>query len=88
MKKCIYCNREISLKYLLKQEKLDKIKCPYCTKEVKASKISKLLFISLLVLVITLMVIFPLKLYLKLLFISIWIVVCEFILKAIIYVYE
>ena len=88
MKRCIYCNREISLKYLLRKENLDKIKCPYCTKELKVTKMSKLLFISLLVLVTTLMVIFPLKISPKILLSIIWILVCGYILRPIIYKYE
>ncbi|MEG1003393.1 hypothetical protein [Clostridium sp.] len=88
MKRCIYCNREISLKYLLKKENLDKINCPYCTKELKVTKMSKLLFISLLVLVTTLMVIFPLKISPKVLLSIIWILVCGYILRPIIYLYE
>lgn len=88
MKKCIYCNREIPLKYLLKEKNLDNIKCPYCTKELKVNKISKLLSISLTLLVISLIVIFPFKYNIKIVSILIWIYLSSKIFRTLIYVYE
>ena len=68
MKKCIYCNREIPIKYLFKEINLDNIKCPYCSKKLKVNKISKLLSVSLLILGISLISILPFKYNIKIIY--------------------
>ncbi len=88
MKKCIYCNREISLNYLFKQKGVDNIKCPYCTKELKVNKISKLLGTSLLILVIAIIIILPCKYNIKIISIVGWTFICNYLLRPLIYVYE
>ncbi len=88
MKKCIYCNREIPIKYLFKERNLDNIKCPYCSKKLKVNKISKLLSISLLILGISLISILPFKYHIKIIYIFIWIYLSSKVFRPLLYVYE
>ena len=88
MKKCIYCNREIPIKYLFKEINLDNIKCPYCSKKLKVNKISKLLSISLLILGISLISILPFKYHIKIIYIFIWIYLSSKVFRPLLYVYE
>lgn len=88
MKKCVYCNREINTNYLIKQKDLKSIKCPYCTKELKVNKTSKLFADSVLILISSLIFILPLIHIIKIITIIIWISLFGNFLRPIIYYYE
>ncbi|MDY6012349.1 hypothetical protein [Clostridium sp.] len=88
MRKCIYCNREIPFKYLLKQKDLNTIRCPYCTKKLKANKMSKLLGTSLMILVIAIIIVAPCNYFIKVISAIAWIFICDFVLCPLLYVYE
>lgn len=88
MKKCIYCDREFSIKEILGFNNIDNIKCPYCTKELKVNKISKLLYASVLILIDSLIIAFPLTFLIKVMYVSIWSLFSAYLLRPYIYVYE
>lgn len=88
MRRCIYCNREIEIKYLLKQKDINKIKCPYCTKELKVNKISKLFADSTLILISALIIIFPIRYITKFSFIALWVILFIDLIRPLFYSYE
>ncbi|WP_024615199.1 hypothetical protein [Clostridium sp. Ade.TY] len=88
MKRCIYCDREIEIKYLLKQKRNDIIKCPYCTKELKVNKISKLFADSTLILISSLLIIFPIGYTIKIIGIILWIILFGNLIRPLLYSYE
>lgn len=88
MKRCIYCNREIEIKYLLKQKDSNSIKCPYCTKDLKVNKISKLFADSTLILISALILIFPIGHISKFITIILWGILFSNLIRPLLYSYE
>lgn len=88
IRKCERCQCDISMSYLLKQEKIDEIICPNCGRKLIATDLSKVVAISFFIMFFVIFCILPLK-FSTILFIEIiWIMFSKCYLPAFLYMYE
>ena len=62
-RRCRRCNSEITMSYLLSNKKIDEIICPNCGRVLIATKISKLLALSFFIVIFSILLILPLKIF-------------------------
>ncbi|MCR6513630.1 MAG: hypothetical protein ACRDCB_11305 [Clostridium sp.] len=88
MKRCVYCDREITYEYLEKQKNKEEIRCPICYKKLKVNEISRLEFVSIVSLISILLLLLPLKILSRIIVVSLFIYLSFKYLKVRIYKYE
>ena len=87
-RRCKRCDGEITMSYLLNNKKIDEIICPNCGRVLVATKISKLLTLSFFIMIFTIFMILPLKIFSIILFELAWSIFSYIFLPTMLFDYE
>lgn len=87
VRKCERCGYEIYPSYVLTQEEYNEILCPNCGRELVVTRISQVLTDIIMVMVASLIILFPLRLIVIAIIECVWLIVSNLILPVFLYEY-